>query len=90
MLSLKSIKKTTLQVLKNSPNKTMMTKSKKKFINVSPLSKIAQQRFINDMANFHACIVLDENEKLYHLLSLNGMYEFHVQKNGNEHWKISK
>lgn len=67
-----------------------MKKSKKKIINISPLSKIARQRFIHDMNNFHACIVLDEGKELYHLLSLNGMYEFHLQKTGNEHWKIVK
>ena len=65
-----------------------MTKLKKKFVNVIPLSRQAKYRFDDLMDNFHSCLVLDENDELYHLLSLNGMYQFHLQKSGNEHWKI--
>jgi len=85
MLSLKNTRKTIQQVLKNSPNNM-----KKKFINVAPVSKVAKDRFIHYMGNFHSCVILDEDENLYHLRSLNGMYEFHLQKKGNSHWKIVK
>jgi hypothetical protein len=67
-----------------------MTKIKKKFVNVIPLSNIARDRFIHHMDKFHSCLVLEENEELYHLISLNGLYEFHLQKKGNDHWKIIK
>jgi hypothetical protein len=63
---------------------------KKKFVNVVPLTAQAKHRFDDLMDNFHSCLILEEDEKLYHLLSLNGMYEFHLQKGGNEHWKIVK
>jgi hypothetical protein len=72
------------------PNLPTDSKMKKKFINVVPVSKIARERFINHMENFHSCLVIDEDENFYHLVSLNGMYEFHLQRKGNDHWKIVK
>jgi hypothetical protein len=53
---------------------------KKKFINVVPVSKIAKDRFDNYMKNYHSCLILNEDENLYHLMSINGMYEFHLAK----------
>lgn len=67
-----------------------MIKEKKKFVNVTPLSSIARQRFIHTMQSFHACEVVDEDEDLFFLVSLNKMYHFCLQKEGNEHWKIVK
>jgi hypothetical protein len=74
---------------KSSPTKTM-TKMKRKFVNVTPLSSKAKNRFINIMNNFHSCEVEQEtNDKLF-LVSLNKQYCFWIQKSGNEHWKIEK
>lgn len=67
-----------------------MIKQKKKFVNVTPLSNIAKDRFINIMESFHACKIEDENEEMFFLISLNNEYSFHIQKTGNEHWKIEK
>jgi hypothetical protein len=72
------------------PNLPTDSKMKKKFINVVPVSKIAKNRFDNYMKNYHSCLILNEDENLYHLMSINGMYEFHLQKSGNEHWQIVK
>ena len=67
-----------------------MSRVKKKFINVVPISKVAKERFVNHMNNYHSCLVLEEDDNLYHLISINGLYEFHLQKQGNAHWKIVK
>jgi hypothetical protein len=65
-------------------------KSKKRFVNVTPLSSKAKNRFINLMDSFHACKVEQEKDNLLFLVSLNRQYCFWVQKEGNEHWKIEK
>ena len=65
-----------------------MTKPKKKFVNVTPLSKIANDRFIHFMNRFHACEVIKETGNMIFLVSLNKEYSFWIQKNGNEHWKV--
>lgn len=67
-----------------------MTKTKKKFVYVTPLSKIAKDRFIGIMKSFHACEVEQESEDMFFLVSLNKMYHFCLQKEGNEHWRIIK
>lgn len=68
----------------------MKVSSKKKFVNVTPLSSKAKNRFVNIMDGFHACEVEQElNDKIF-LVSLNKQYCFWIQKNGNEHWKIEK
>lgn len=67
-----------------------MIKEKKKFVNVTPLSKIAKNRFTDIMQSFHACEVEKENDNILFLVSLNKLYRFCVQKEGNEHWRIDK
>lgn len=67
-----------------------MTKDKKKFVNVTPLSSKAKNRFVNIMDSFHACEVEQEKGNMLFLVSLNRQYCFWVQKTGNEHWKIDK
>jgi hypothetical protein len=67
-----------------------MTKIKKKFVNVSPLSSKAKNRFVNIMDSFHSCEVEQEKDNLFFLVSLNKKYCFWVQKEGNEHWQIQK
>lgn len=67
-----------------------MSKEKRKFVNVTPLSSKAKNRFTNIMESFHACEVEQEKDNLVFLVSLNRKYCFWVQKEGNEHWKIQK
>jgi len=67
-----------------------MMKAKKKFVNVTPLSHVARNRFITMMDSFHSCQIEKEtNDKLF-LVSLNKQYCFWVQRTGNEHWKVEK
>ena len=61
---------------------------KKKFINVVPLTNIARDRFVHTMNCFHACLILNEDDLFYDVVSLNGMYQFRIQKKGNDHWKL--
>lgn len=68
----------------------MTTKTKKKFVNVIPLSPKARYRFINSMDSFHACQIEQEIDDKYYLVSLNKMYCFWIQKTGNEHWSVQK
>ena len=65
-------------------------KTKKKFVNVTPLSSKAKNRFVNIMSSFHSCEVEQETTDRFFLVSLNRQYCFWVQKTGNEHWEISK
>jgi hypothetical protein len=67
-----------------------MTKIKKKFVNVTPLSSKAKNRFVNIMESFHSCEVEQEKDNLLFLVSLNKKYCFWVQREGNEHWRIEK
>lgn len=67
-----------------------MNTIKRKFVNVTPLSKKARNRFINLMDSFHACEVQQEKDDILYLTSLNKQYSFVVQKKGNEHWKVEK
>lgn len=67
-----------------------MMKAKRKFVNVTPLSPTARNRFITMMDSFHSCQIEKEtNDKLF-LISLNKQYCFWVQRSGNEHWKVEK
>jgi hypothetical protein len=65
-------------------------KTKKRFVNVTPLSSKAKNRFVNIMNSFHSCEVEQETDDKLFLVSLNRQYCFWVQKTGNEHWSISK
>jgi len=65
-------------------------KIKKRFVNVTPLSSKAKNRFINIMGSFHSCEVEQETQDMFFLVSINRQYCFWIQKNGNEHWKIEK
>jgi hypothetical protein len=68
----------------------MLNRKKRKFVNITPVSSIAKNRFQEKMNNFHACEVEnEENESLY-LLSLNKQYRFIVNKNGDNDWKVEK
>lgn len=74
--------------------KTMISmkapKVKKKFVNVTPLSSKAKNRFANIMQSLHCCEVEQETDNMFFLVSINRQYCFWIQKKGNEHWKIEK
>ena len=65
-------------------------KTKRKFINVIPLSPKAKNRFNNIMENFHAMIVEQENDIQYFVTSLNKKYCFWLNKHNDPHWTIKK
>jgi hypothetical protein len=67
-----------------------MIVTKKKFVNVTPLSSKAKNRFSNIMQSFHACEVQQENGNMIFLASINRKYFFWIQREGNEHWRIDK
>jgi len=67
-----------------------MIKEKRKFVNVTPLSSKAKNRFVNIMESFHACEVEQEKDGMFFLTSINKNYRFWLQKEGNEHWRIDK
>lgn len=68
----------------------MMTKEKRKMVNVEPVSKKAVNRFHNIMDQLHGCVVEQETEDMYFLASINKKYFMWLPKNGNEHWRIVK
>jgi len=65
-----------------------MTKNKRKFVNVEPISSKAKNRFANIMDKLHACVVEQEKDNMFFLASINKCYFFWLPKDGNEHWKI--
>ena len=65
-----------------------MTKDKRKFVNVEPISSKAKNRFANIMDKLHACVVEQEKDNMFFLASINKCYFFWLPKDGNEHWKI--
>jgi hypothetical protein len=67
-----------------------MTKIKKKFVNVVPLSSKARNRFINQMDSFHAMEVEEETNTHYFVVSINRKYCFWLNKLDDPHWKIVK
>lgn len=67
-----------------------MTKTKKKFVNVTPLSSKAKNRFVNMMDSFHAMEVEQETDTHYFVVSINRKYCFWLNKVNDPHWKIVK
>ena len=65
-------------------------KTKKKFVNVEPISEKARFRFITEMNYFHACEVKEEKDDMYFVCSLNKQYYMWLPKKGNDHWKVVK
>ena len=74
--------------------KTMISmkapKTKKKFVNVTPKSSKAKNRFVNQMDSLHAMEVEQETDTEFFVVSINRRYCFWINKEGNEHWGISK
>lgn len=67
-----------------------MNKKRNIFVNVHPLTKIAKDRFKNEMSLLHSCYVVKTDNMNYYLKSLNKRYHFIVSKNGDKHWKVDK
>jgi len=65
-------------------------KTKKRLLSVSPLSFKAKNRFANIMDSLHSCVIEQEVDDKFFLVSINKKYCFWIQKTGNEHWKIEK
>ena len=65
-------------------------KTKKKFVNLIPISKEAKFRFFSEMNSFHGCEVKEETEDMYFVKSLNGQYFTWIHKQNSDHWKIVK
>ena len=66
----------------------MMTKTKKKLINVQPKSSKARNRFINQMDSLHAMEVEQENDTQLFVVSINRRYCFWMEKQNDPHWEI--
>lgn len=68
----------------------MMTKIKRKIVNVEPISAKAKNRFVNILDSLHGCHVEQEKDDMLFLASLNKKYFMWLPKDGNEHWRILK
>ena len=68
----------------------MMTKIKRKMVNVEPISAKAKNRFVNILDSLHGCHVEQEKDDMIFLASLNRKYFMWLPKTGNEHWRIVK
>jgi hypothetical protein len=68
----------------------MMTKIKRKMVNVEPISAKAKNRFVNILDSLHGCHVEQEKDDMMFLASLNRKYFMWLPKDGNEHWRIVK
>ena len=68
----------------------MMTKIKRKMVNVEPISAKAKNRFVNILDSLHGCHVEQEKDNMVFLASLNRKYFMWLPKTGNEHWRIVK
>ena len=66
----------------------MTTKVKKQFINVSPKSSKAKNRFINQMDSLHAMEVEQETDTQFFVVSINRRYCFWLNKINDPHWEI--
>lgn len=66
----------------------MMTKIKRKMVNVEPISAKAKNRFVNILDSLHGCHVEQEKDDMVFLASLNRKYFMWLPKDGNEHWRI--
>ena len=68
----------------------MTSKIKKKFVNVSPKSKKAVNRFKNQMDSLHAMEVEQETDDKFFVVSINRRYCFWLERHNDPHWEIIK
>ena len=67
-----------------------MVMTKRKMVNVEPISSKAKNRFANLMDKLHGCHVEQETDNTMLLASINKKYFFWVLKTNDVHWKIAK
>ena len=67
-----------------------MVMTKRKMVNVEPMSNKAKNRFSNIMDKLHGCHVEQETDDIMFLASINKKYFFWVLKTNDVHWKIAK
>jgi len=65
-------------------------KMKKRFVNVTPKSSKAKNRFVNQMDSLHSMEVEQENDTQFFVVSINRRYCFWLDKQNDPHWKIEK
>ena len=65
-------------------------KIKKELINVSPRTKQARNRFINQMDSLHACVVEKRDGSKVFLASISGKYFFWMNESSDDHWEVIK
>jgi hypothetical protein len=65
-------------------------KTKRHLINVSPKSKKAVNRFINNMDSLHAMEVEQETDTQFFVVSINKRYCFWMMRENDPHWEIIK
>ena len=68
----------------------MMTKEKRKMVNIEPISNKAKNRFANIMDKLHGCHVEQETYTTMFLASINKKYFFWILKNNDVNWRIMK
>lgn len=66
------------------------TKTKRKIVNVSPVSDVAKNRFDYVMDKLHGCYVKNEDDTKMYLSSINKRYTFVMNKVNDPNWKIVK
>jgi len=71
-----------------SSTNPMISKTKKRLINVQPKSKKAVNRFKNIMDSLHAMEVEQETDTQYFVVSINRRYCFWLNKENDPHWEI--
>lgn len=65
-------------------------KVKKKFVNVSPKTSKAKNRFVNQMDSLHAMEVEQETDTQLFVVSINRRYCFWLNKENDPNWNIVK
>ena len=65
-------------------------KTKTKIVYVTPISNKARGYFNLDMSKLHSCRVMDENDTMFYLESINKEHYFWVKKLNDKNWMIEK
>ena len=67
-----------------------MTKTaiKTEFICLKPLSKEAEDRFVNKMDKLHSCRVEKREYGKVYLSSISGRYMFSMFEGSDDHWEV--
>ncbi len=66
------------------------SKVKTEFICVQPRSRIAHDRFNNDMSRLHSCKVVKREHGKVFLDSISKRYSFEMFEGNDDHWEVIK